>query len=96
MDHHQDCDVFQATIASQGPYGDEGINPEDYTCFCDTVATPERFVLEITLGNAAMNSEEDVADALREVANLLYRGPSSSIYDINGNKVGHYRFETGE
>lgn len=33
--HHRDCDVYQATLASEGPYGDPTIDPEEYQCVCD-------------------------------------------------------------
>lgn len=41
MRHHQDCDVYQATMGREiqdlfGLHGDEEpINPDDYTCYCD-------------------------------------------------------------
>lgn len=52
----------------------------------------DRFELNITLGNDAMQSGPDVARALREVADriedgLEARGP---IRDANGNTVGQY------
>lgn len=34
MKHHEDCDVFQATLHSEGPYGDPSIEPTDYACYC--------------------------------------------------------------
>lgn len=33
--HHEDCDVYQATLASEGPYGDPTITPSDYSCLPD-------------------------------------------------------------
>jgi hypothetical protein len=60
----------------------------------------QQFMLEIALGNDAMNSSQDVADALHEVGKLIEEGfhseypiPdgfSGSIRDVNGNKVGKW------
>jgi hypothetical protein len=52
-----------------------------------------RFVIEIHLGNEAMTHSEDVATALRDVANRvedMYTDMPWSIRvrDINGNTVG--------
>ncbi len=49
------------------------------------------FRLELELGNEAMDSHEDVATALEEVAGLVrdYLN-SGTIRDINGNTVGHW------
>lgn len=35
--HHPDCDVYQATLASEGPYGDPDVDPTEYECLseCD-------------------------------------------------------------
>jgi hypothetical protein len=47
--------------------------------------------LEIRMGNAAMQSGEDAARALREVAEKLDQGATSGpILDDNGNGVGHF------
>lgn len=52
-----------------------------------------KFKLEITLGNDAMQSTDDIADALSIVLIHLRGNVSSwSIFDRNGNKVG--QFET--
>jgi hypothetical protein len=53
------------------------------------------FKVEIKLGNDAMQTPEDVADALEKVARELrqdgWRGfCTGGIRDINGNTVGHY------
>jgi hypothetical protein len=52
------------------------------------------FTLRIDLGNAAMRSPEDIADALRRVAQMIENshGAEGSIMDNNGNTVG--KFET--
>lgn len=53
------------------------------------------FTLRITLGNEVMQTSEDVADALRTVANLLSYGmdrQSGKILDYNGNVVGEWGF----
>lgn len=53
-----------------------------------------KFTLEITLGNEAMQTPEDIADALRKAANLLEAGNGTgNIYDLNGNSVGSYAIE---
>jgi hypothetical protein len=52
----------------------------------------DRFALEIKLGNAAMQSGPDVADALRKVADRIENGLEARgrIRDANGNTVGEY------
>ena len=56
-----------------------------------------KFTVEITLGNAAMIDEEDVAPALRQVAaSIIQTGRNEGrVMDINGNSVGTWAF-TGE
>ena len=54
-----------------------------------------KFTLRITLGNEAMQTPEDVGDALWAVANRLNYGMDRSngeILDYNGNKVGEWEF----
>jgi hypothetical protein len=62
---------------------------------------PDKFKLEIELGNAAMQTPEDVADALRRVADTLagvgfvagaggFGRGSQRIRDLNGNTVGDW------
>lgn len=47
------------------------------------------FTLKIALGNDAMNSPEEVAAALRAVADRLDAGRTQgTILDANGNTVG--------
>ena len=49
------------------------------------------FKLKIELGNEAMLTPEDVADALETVAAKLRNGNRQlPIFDTNGNKVGDY------
>lgn len=64
-----------------------------------------KFSLEIELGNAAMQTGDDVAEALRKVAQKLadaYDGTnlpdweSGTIKDANGNAVGIWATEEGE
>jgi hypothetical protein len=52
------------------------------------------FTLRIDLGNDAMREPEDIADALRRVAQMIENshGAGGSIMDNNGNTVG--KFET--
>lgn len=50
---------------------------------------PTTFGLHIDLGNEAMQTGDDVADALEQVARKLRRGAESgAIMDRNGNRVG--------
>ena len=56
-----------------------------------------RFHLQIVLGNEAMQTPEDVAKALRDIADKLEnsntfqdRTGGSLIHDLNGNRVGGY------
>jgi hypothetical protein len=50
------------------------------------------FVLRIKLGSSAMQSAEDVAWALRKLADLLEQpGPTDGkLMDLNGNAVGSW------
>jgi hypothetical protein len=55
------------------------------------------FTLKIKLGNEAMQTGEDIAEALQRIAGKLkYIGyPSSNDYgnirDVNGNRVGEWK-----
>jgi hypothetical protein len=52
----------------------------------------DEFKVKITLGNAAMETAEDVARALRDVAEALEDGRTEGpIFDDNGNKVGTFK-----
>lgn len=52
------------------------------------------FNLHVELGNAAMNTREDVAEALERVAGQLRSGSGAgAIIDANGNTTGNYSFE---
>ena len=33
--HDEDCDRYQATLHSEGPWGDPDIIPESYACYCE-------------------------------------------------------------
>lgn len=53
-----------------------------------------KFTLQIKLGNAAMQTSDDIADALRQVAgrhNLATPGEFGAIRDLNGNTVGEWK-----
>lgn len=51
----------------------------------------ESFELVLDIGNAEMQTPEDIAAALEEVASKLRRGRSdSAILDVNGNEVGYW------
>lgn len=56
-----------------------------------------RFTLEIRLGNEAMQTPADVADALDRLGHRLRNYPSTApvegaIRDPNGNTVGEWQF----
>ena len=56
----------------------------------------DKFTFEIELGNDAMQTGDDVAEALQSVAGLgTFFAPntSGSIRDTDGNRVGEWRFE---
>lgn len=54
----------------------------------------DTFKLKIELGNDAMQTPEDVADALEKVVRDLRNGVRNrNIYDENGNKVGEFHYE---
>lgn len=49
------------------------------------------FKLSIELGNAAMRTQEDIARALRKVADRIQGGTEEGgIMDDNGNRVGKF------
>jgi hypothetical protein len=52
------------------------------------------FKLEIRLGNAAMQTAEDVAEALRRLADKVEAADIESdrgrVMDLNGNRVGDW------
>lgn len=57
----------------------------------------DRFTLTITLGNDAMQSPVDVADALRTAADRVEAGTAyAPIRDANGNTVGSFAFESAD
>ena len=59
---------------------------------CGPLRGDNMFKLSITMGNDAMQTPEDVAAALREVASKMEDGhDEGSIRDVNGNKVGTFR-----
>ena len=51
-----------------------------------------KFTLTITLGNEAMQTNEDVAEALRVAASRIESRALPLIRDINGNNVGSWEF----
>ena len=57
-----------------------------------------KFTLEIKLGNDAMQTPADIADALQDLAGDLKDAPdieptpsAGTIRDINGNRIGHWQ-----
>jgi hypothetical protein len=52
---------------------------------------PKAFTLTIDLGNDAMQREEDIARALRRIADRIDGGATDgAVMDDNGNKVGSW------
>jgi hypothetical protein len=50
------------------------------------------FTLKIKLGNEAMQTDDDISSALKEVAYNVESGiTSGKIFDLNGNSVGTYQ-----
>jgi hypothetical protein len=56
----------------------------------------DKFVLTIEMGNAAMSDANDVAEALRELADHLQDDSAGGIRDENGNTVGSWKFVAAE
>ena len=63
------------------------------------IIMPQKFILEITLGNAAMSNPCDIGQTLTSIGEKICKNgeavymsdfESGSIRDINGNVVGHY------
>lgn len=55
------------------------------------------FSLRIELGNDAMQTPEDIVEALRSVARKLEGGDTEgTIRDLNGNTVGSFEIEEDE
>ena len=59
---------------------------------------PEKFTLEITMGNSEMSSLDDIAKALQGVARQLisWQSKSGPVKDTNGNSVGSFECEGEE
>ena len=54
-----------------------------------------KFTLEIELGNEAMQTPEDIAEALRKTASHVQAGyGNGTIRDLDGNSVGSYDIRT--
>jgi len=51
------------------------------------------FTLRIKLGNDAMYDGEDVGDVLRDIADDVRYMDNDVILDMNGNRVGEWRFK---
>lgn len=57
------------------------------------VTAYKTFNLKIILGNDAMNSPDDIATALADVAARMERGQENgTVMDLNGNTVGRFGF----
>jgi hypothetical protein len=63
------------------------------------VIMPQKFILEIDLGNEAMKTDDQVAEHLEHVAARLkqygFGTGEHPIRDINGNVVEQYEIEMG-
>jgi hypothetical protein len=58
--------------------------------------TDGTFLVEITLGNAAMQTGRDIGEALVVVGAKVTNGdPEGAIMDVNGNRVGSFWYEDG-
>jgi len=51
-----------------------------------------KFILTISLSNDAMQTPEDVAEALRVAASRIESYALPLIFDLNGNTVGSWEF----
>lgn len=56
---------------------------------------PQKFVLEITLGNEGMRTPHQIREKLRDIAGSIRSDAelddlTQKIRDIDGNVVGHY------
>jgi hypothetical protein len=55
-----------------------------------------KFKVEITVGDDAMRTPNDISKALREIANQLITAPKGGLVsDRNGNVVGRFRLVGG-
>jgi len=52
-----------------------------------------KFVLEIELANDAMTTPDHISAALVKVSKQVWVSEGESIYDVNGNKVGHWEIQ---
>lgn len=82
---------FQRVIAEDAADAMNKANVPDFTLLTAVEIVEPGFHLSIDLGNAAMLTAEDVADAVSRSAEPINAGdPSGRIYDANGNTVGHW------
>jgi hypothetical protein len=56
---------------------------------------PQKFILEITLGNEGMHTAHQIREKLRDIADSIRSDDelddlTQKIRDINGNVVGYY------
>jgi hypothetical protein len=63
-----------------------------------TKMEPNKLIVEITLGNDAMNDPQHVADALVVIAKqishvIMCKGITTKITDANGNTVGTWSYQ---
>lgn len=94
--HWTGCPLWSDKEARPAEYADCSCNPaEGHTHPC--LLAPLTFTLTITLGNDAMQTGEDVAEALNRAADNLWgvtegltREDSGTVWDANGNTVGEW------
>lgn len=53
----------------------------------------EKFYLEINLGNSAMQTEEDISDAIKQLHEKILTSNEGVVHDYNGNTVGKWWFK---
>jgi hypothetical protein len=63
-----------------------------------------KFILKIELDNDGMKSRTDISEALKDIASKINERPylpiidghNSSIRDVNGNRIGEWKFDEEE
>lgn len=78
---------------------ENGVRRVTFTPYVFSPPNTQKFKLEITLGNDAMQTEGDIANALRHICDVLEVNDEAhpeayelQVFDINGNAVGKFGF----